>query len=192
MQSSEAELFEKLKNKDRNAMEYFVKQHTEALYRTCLGQGFTKNEAEDIVQSCWLGFMENLSRFEGRSSLKTFLFAILFNKSSEFIRKGKKTVATENVDELVDSHFDQSGHWILSHSPVDPQKFFESSQNLSLIEKCLDLLPSNHKVAFMLKEIEDKLSEEICHILKITASNLGVILFRARNQLRECIERKTT
>jgi DNA-directed RNA polymerase specialized sigma24 family protein len=62
---------------------------------------------------------------------------------------------------------------------------------MKLISDCLELLPLNQKMAFNLKEIEEEMTEEICNILSVSATNLGVLLFRARNQLRECIEKKT-
>lgn len=67
----------------------------------------------------------------------------------------------------------------------------ENYQILNLISKCLDRLPLNQKMAFTLKEVEDETTESICQLLDLTVSNLGVLLFRARNQLRECIEFKS-
>lgn len=191
MENNEKAILEKLKARDKEALEQIVRLHTTKLFHACLGLGFTESEAEDIVQSVWITFFDVIARFEGRSSVSTFLFGILYNKASEFRKLSSRANPTENIEEVLDSHFDEHGHWILTHSPIPPDKFLESSQNMNMILKCLELLPLNQRMAFMLKEIDEEDSEEICGLLKITISNLGVLLFRARNQLRECIERKS-
>lgn len=191
MAQDEIEIVEKLRRSDPQSLEAVVRLHTAHLYNACLGLGFQKYEAEDITQSVWITFFDVVVRFEGRSSIRTFLFGILYNKASEYRKQNNRATATENIEEVLDSHFDTRGKWIQSHSPVSPDKFLESSENMSLISKCLELLPVNQKMAFVLKEIEEELTDEICKILDVTATNLGVLLYRARNQLRECIDRKS-
>lgn len=191
MANEEDELIQKLKSRDREALESVVRLHTTHLYKACLGLGFGEHEAEDITQSVWITFFDVVHQFEGRSSVRTFLFGILYNKASELRKQNKRADPTENIEDILDSHFDERGHWILSHSPVSPERFMESSQTLAIISKCLELLPLNQKMAFVLKEIEEEVTEEICNILCVTVTNLGVLLFRARNQLRECVDRKS-
>lgn len=191
MAQDESEIIEKLRKSDPQALEDVVRLHTAHLYKACLGLGFPNFEAEDITQSVWITFFDVVVRFEGRSSIRTFLFGILYNKASEYRKQNNRAVATDNIEEVLDSHFDNKGRWIHSYSPVRPDKFLESSENMSLISKCLELLPVNQKMAFVLKEIEEEVTDEICKILDVTTTNLGVLLFRARNQLRECIDRKS-
>lgn len=191
MSKNEKELIQKLKNKDETSLEQVVRKYTGHLFKASLGLGFNDNDADDITQSVWLTFFDVIHQFEGRSSLRTFLFGILYNKASEFRKQSRRHDLTENIEEVIDSHFDSKGLWIASHSPINPEKFLESTQTLSIISHCIELLPLNQKMAFILKEIEEELTEEICHILKITTTNLGVLLFRSRNQLRECIETKS-
>ena len=185
------EFLELLRIKDHNALEVVVRQHTEHLYKACLGMGFSISESEDLTQSVWMTFFDIIHVFEGRSTIRTFLFGILYNKASELRKQLKKADATENIESVLDAHFDENGHWILNHSPVSPDKFFENTQTLSIIGKCLDYLPINQRMAFVLKEIEEEITEEICRVLEITATHLGVLLFRAKNQLRECIDQKS-
>lgn len=191
MAKDEIELIDKLRAGDKSTLEYTVRQHTGHLYKACLGLGFQDYEAEDITQSVWITFFDVIAQFEGRSTIRTFLFGILYNKASEYRKQDKRASATENIEELIDTHFDSKGHWIPSHSPVSPDKFLESTQTMSLISKCLELLPISQKMAFIMKEIEEEITEEICNILNVTSTNLGVLLFRARNQLRECIDYKS-
>ncbi|MBK7890672.1 MAG: sigma-70 family RNA polymerase sigma factor [Bdellovibrionales bacterium] len=191
MAKNESDQIEKLRKRDPVALEALVRQHTKHLYKACLGLGFNEVEAEDVMQSVWITFFNVVAQFDGRSTVRTFLFGILYNKASEHRRQVARAEATENIEDVLDSHFDSKGHWIAAHSPVHPDKFLESTQTMSLIARCLELLPSNQKMAFLLKEVEDEMTDEICKILSVTATNLGVLLFRARVQLRECVDRKS-
>ena len=191
VQSDERELINELKRRNPSASQNVIRSYSKHLLKTCFGLGFSQSEAEDIVQSVWETFFDVIHNFEGRSSIRTFLFGILYNKSSEFRRQNKRFSVTENLEEIIDSHFDQNGKWVPAQTPISPDRFLESSQTLELISKCLELLPLNQKMAFLLKEIEEERSENICNNLEISVSNLGVLLFRARNQLRECIESKS-
>lgn len=188
-QEFESEIFlVRLKTKDRDAIETVVTSYTEHLYKACLGLGFNKLEADDITQSVWLTFFDAIVNFEGRSKIKTFLFGILYNKASEYRKKIKKTELCFDIESVVDNHFDKEGHWV--DSPKDPERFLMAAQISKIISDCIDLLPLTQKMAFHLKEVEGEMTEEICKILTITSTNLGVLIFRAKNQLRECIEKK--
>jgi RNA polymerase sigma-70 factor, ECF subfamily len=191
MSINETELIEKIRLRDHEAMKAVVQAHTVHLYNTCLGMGFPEAEADEITQSVWITFFDVIHRFEGRSSLRTFLFGILYNKASELRKKTTRAEPVENIEDIVDSHFDNQGHWLVGHSPLSPERFLESTQTMSLLAHCLELLPTTQKMAFVLKEVDEETTEDICTLLKVTATNLGVILFRARNQLRECVERKS-
>lgn len=191
MSNNEDALIKSLKERESKTLESLVRLYTSHLFKACLGLGFSDHEADDITQSVWVTFFDVVHQFEGRSSIRTFLFGILYNKASEYRKQNRRAEATENIEDMLDAHFDERGHWILSHSPVSPERFMESSQTLAIISKCLELLPLNQRMAFVMKEIEEDMTEEICKILNVTVTNLGVLLFRARNQLRECIDRKS-
>ncbi len=191
MNQTDKVLIEEIKHKNTQAMETLVRMYTEPLFKACVGLGFQKIEAEDVVQNVWITFFDVVFRFEGRSSIKTFLFGILYNKASEYRKQSSRSVSTDMINDVVDQYFDQHGNWILSYSPVNPERFLESSENMALIAKCLELLPINQKMAFLLKEVEEELTDRICNILNVTSTHLGVLLYRARNQLRDCVDRKS-
>lgn len=191
MPHKEIDFIQKLKISDPIALDTVVRRYTHQLYKACFGLGFKNYEAEDITQSVWITFFDVIIRFEGRSSLRTFLFGILYNKASEYRKQNNRAEVTDQIEEIIDSHFDSRGHWIPLHSPVSPDQFLESSENMSIITKCLELLPLPQKMAFMLKEVDEEKTDEICNILSVTATHLGVLLYRARNQLRECVDRKS-
>jgi RNA polymerase sigma-70 factor, ECF subfamily len=177
-----------VQNQDPHAVELLVRKYTTPLVKGALGMGFDAVRAEELVQSVWATFFEVAPRFQGRSQLKTFIFGILFNKASEARREKKKQETTEPIEDYMDHRFALDGHWV--SAPIDPVKFLEASETLETIQKCLDTLPLNQRMAFSLKEIDDLETNEICNILGVSATNLGVLLFRSKNRLRECIEGK--
>ena len=183
------EFIEKLKNKDSASIHFIVNSYTKPLFSSLLKMGYSDEEAEDLIQNTWITFFDVLNRFEGKSKVKTFLYGIMFNKISEYKRKTIKLKNNISIEEIIDNNFDENDHW--NRSILNPEKNFYNSQISKIIQSCLDLIPEKQKLAFQLKEIEGEDSEEICKILEIKVNNLGVLLFRARNQLRECIEMKT-
>ncbi len=168
--------------------EPLVREYTAALFKGALGLGFLEQGARDLVQSVWVTFFEIQSKFEGRSHVRTFLFGILYNKAREKRREDKRLIPDEDIEQLVDSHFDERGRW--RSPPLDPEKFLQAAQTMKLIEECLDGLPLAQRMAFCLREIDEHGTSDICKILDVTVTNLGVILFRAKARLRECIEHK--
>jgi RNA polymerase sigma-70 factor, ECF subfamily len=178
----------RLKDRDRKAAEEMIVAHTKHLYHACLGLGFSAPEAEDITQSSWAAFFDSIHAFEGRSKLRTFLFGILYNKASEYRKKGKRLAPEPDIERLMDRHFNEKGMWL--EGPKDPEKFFAAAQTAELIFGCMEHLPFPQRMAFHLKEVEGELTEEICRVLSVSANNLGVLLYRARNQLRECLQKK--
>lgn len=187
---SSEEFLRSLKNKDSKAIETLVRTYTTVLYKGALGLGFDATAAEELVQSVWVTFFDVVQGFEGRSHIRTFLFGILYNKASELRRSHKKfDYSDDPIEKVIDDRFAPDGHWL--KPPINPEDFLVSSQTMSLIEKCLNALPVNQRMAFSLKEIDEQPTTEICNILGVSVTNLGVLLYRARNRLRECIEGKS-
>lgn len=167
--------------------ERLVAEYTEVLLKGALSLGFALDESKDLVQSVWLTFFQVAHRFEGRSKVSTFLFGILHNKAKERRRGEERRRSDREIDEIVDAYFDKSGRW--SKPPGDPERFMQAAQTMELIEKCLNGLSITQRMAFCLREIDEHGTSDICKILDVTGTNLGVLLFRAKARLRECIER---
>ena len=165
-----------------------VQKHTNGLLRCALGCGLSTQDAEEVVQSTWVTFVEVLPKFEGKSKISTFLFGILYNKISEQRRQSRKLSPDENIEEKLDSYFDSTGHW--KRDLLSPDQFVAALQIQSHLNDCLSRLPESHKMAFVLREISEEETEDICRILETNANGLGVMIFRARAKLRDCIENK--
>ena len=152
--------------------------------------------AEDVVQETLLAALSG-SGFSGKSSLKTWLTGILKHKIVDVIRRKQREPLLastfddecdiEDLDGLFRSPF---GAW---DSPPadwgDPEQALNRSQFFDMMDFCLEKLPPNTARVFMMREVMELESDEICKELTITANNLWVILYRARVSLRECLEK---
>jgi RNA polymerase sigma-70 factor (ECF subfamily) len=141
-----------------------------------------------LVQDVFATFLEGLDRFEGRSQLRTWLFGILHRKALERRRASAVEERTDPIDAVFESRFDLRGNW--SRPPADLERLLLSKEAGELIQSCMEGLPAHQRGVFALREIEGIESGEICKILGITITNLGVLMHRARTRLRECLEAK--
>ncbi len=152
--------------------------------------------AEDVVQETMLAALSG-SGFSGKSSLKTWLTGILKHKIVDAIRRKQRepVIAStlddecdiEDLDELFRGPFSS---W--STPPADwgdPEQALNRREFFDMMDFCLEKLPPNTARVFMMREVMELESAEICKELTITANNLWVILYRARMSLRECLEK---
>lgn len=185
---SDSDFLERLRSRDNEAITSVVQAYTRQLFRASLGLGFDANGSDELVQRVWATFFDVLPKFRAQSHVRTFLFGILYNKASEMRREGMKTESTDPIEEIMDRRFGENGQWI--QPPLDPETFAMSGEALEEIENCLSGLNTAQRTAFWLKEVEELESSEVCNALQLNATNLRVLLFRARNKLRECLEAK--
>jgi RNA polymerase sigma-70 factor (ECF subfamily) len=104
-------------------------------------------------------------------------------------RRGLRREAEfDDIERTFESRFGPDGRWV--RPPEGPIEALERGELRRELRSCLDGLPERQKLAFMLREVEGFETREICNILDVTDNNLGVLLHRARNHLRECLESK--
>lgn len=152
--------------------------------------------AEDVVQETLLAALDSRSAFSGKSAYRSWAVGILKHKIIDATRRQSRerflTTNEENSEaEVIDALFDANGSW--RQIPADwgnPEKSFENRKFWETLERCLELIPARTARAFMMREVMDVTSDEICKELAITPTNLWVMLHRARLSLRECLDRK--
>ncbi len=153
-------------------------------------------QAEDAVQETLLAAIEGAARFSGKSSLRTWLTGILKHKIIDHLRRAAREQPLTGADddrseaEAIDALFAEDGHW--REFPAqwgNPDAALENSRFWATIEMCTQRLPERTARVFMMREIMEMPTEEICKELNITATNCWVMLHRARLALRECLER---
>lgn len=182
------ELISGIRSANPEAQRTVVETYLPQILRASRAAGLDAAGAEDVAQSTFLTFFEKAPTFEGRSLLRTWLFGILYLKIKEARRKSGREMPTDEIEALVDRRFDERGQWV--SPPVGIEELLESAEIRVAIDGCLAGVPHLQRMAFVLREVEGLVSEEICKILEVTRTNLGVLIFRARNRLRECLEAK--
>jgi RNA polymerase sigma-70 factor (ECF subfamily) len=159
--------------------------------------------AEDLAQETWLAVLQGLSRFEGRSSLKTWIFTILTNKAKTRSQRENRSFVFSDLENsvfespTVDSERfkDQSAGKLAHHWAVEPASWAAipedkilSQETLDLVRQTIDGLPENQQAVITLRDIEELSSQEICNILGISETNQRVLLHRARARVRRALE----
>jgi RNA polymerase sigma-70 factor (ECF subfamily) len=200
---AEDQLIAKLKRGDEGAFDELVNQHHSILIRMAMGYVADREVAEEVVQDTWMAVIESLNRFEGRSSLRTWICGILIHKAKDRgVREKRHTTFSafesydDDNDEAVDpSRFQQSGewagHWAFPPQPWDdqtPEKLLASQQAVNAMQRAIEALPATLKNVLILRDVEGVEAKEVCEILKITETNLYVRLHRARERVRAAVE----
>ena len=171
----------------------WVDRYGDYLYRFALSRIKDPDVAEDLVQETFLAALKGLHNFKHRSSGHTWLTAILKHKIVDHLRKKHRELVIEDIEtvsETTDRFFRPSGSWKIRPGKwdVNPGKIFEQQEFMDVLLKCLAQLPERLAKAFMMREMEDRSTEEICKSMQISATNSWVMLYRARTYLRRCLE----
>jgi RNA polymerase sigma-70 factor (ECF subfamily) len=181
----------------------WVDSYGDYLYNFALSRLRDSVAAEDAVQETFLAALKAKESFAGASSEKTWFVGILKNKIIDHFRKQEREIPTDFSEEQLpfdqESQFLQSGlgksHWDAASAPSEwgnPSELLEKKEFWAILERCLETLPDKMAKVFALRELEETPTDELTQLLKISESNLFVILHRARGQMRKCIELKWT
>jgi len=200
--AAELELVERLRAGDEAAFGALVARH----YGTMLAvaQTYVKDRAvaEEVVQEAWLGVINGLDRFEGRSSLKTWIVSILVNQAkTRGVREARSvpfsSLAPEGDEPAVDPdrfrgrEESYAGHW-----RVFPGTWGRSAavavqdrETLRVVMRAIAELPATQQTVIRMRDVEGYSSEEVCATLDVSEANQRVLLHRARSRVRAALER---
>lgn len=191
-QMDEQTLITKLIEGDGDAFEFVVGRYHSIMLsvaRAIIGEAF----ADDVVQEAWISAINALPRFEGRSSLKTWLLQITGNTAKSRLRRERRELSLDDGWQAEpDEKFDKRGHRIDDVLPWNietPDALLENEQLRQVIEDTFQALPPHQRAVLTMADIEGLKMAEICNILDITASNARVLLHRARTALHHSIEK---
>jgi len=173
----------------------WVDQHGDYLFRYAMLRLNNDTQlAEDLVQETFLAAIKAIATYQGNSAERTWLVSILKNKIIDHYRR-KKSNLFEQSDFQNEEFINQgepAGAWKVEFAPQDwgdtPEKAFEQQEFTFIFRKCLAALPQNLAAVFALRELDGLDTDTICKELSISASNVWVILHRARTSLRRCLE----
>ena len=188
-------LLERLRRGDEAAFRELVQRHHGPLRRLALSIVSVPAAADEVVQDTWVAALEGLDAFEGRATLKTWLFRICVNRARTRRERDKRSTpfsALEPEDSdgpaVEPGRFASDGHWLTS--PAD-QSFDTSPESEALrselrrhLEQAVAALPERFRVVLTLRDLDGLSGEDACNVLQITESNQRVLLHRARSKVR--------
>jgi len=197
----DAALLASLRAGDERAFERLVDRHQAALVRVARQYVPTQEIAEDVAQEAWLGLLRGLDSFEGRSSLRTYLFRIVMNLArtrgvrearsapfSSLVRDGEEGPSVE-PERFISSPARGAGHWA---SPIRPwsqsaEQIALSDEAVATVYEAIEHLPENQRRVVTLRDVEGFGADEVCDLLGLSEGNQRVLLHRARTKLRQAL-----
>jgi RNA polymerase sigma-70 factor (ECF subfamily) len=199
----ERKLVAAIRRGDEDAFVELVERYNASMLRLARVFVATRAVAEDVVQETWLAVIQGIDRFEGRSSLKTWLFRILTNRAkTRGEREGRvipmsSTWRRDEGDAAVDpgrfhpQGAPNAGAWtsLPAAVPADPDQQLLSKELRKIVDAAVRKLPKAQQEVITLRDIEGVGPEDVCSLLGITGGNQRVLLHRARSKVRAVVER---
>lgn len=199
--SAEAQLLEALRAGDEAAFAQLVHEYQPSLVRVARMYVSTQAAAEEVAAETWLAVLNGLDRFEGRSSLKTWIFRILTNIAKTRAQRDGRTLpfsalqdpgrvpeAAVDADRFLDpEHPRWPGHWAVRPEPW-PEDALVAAETQSVVAEAIEALPPAQRAVISLRDVEGWSSEEVRNALELSETNQRVLLHRARSKVRRALE----
>ena len=170
----------------------WVNAHADYLFNYAISRINNEELAKDIVQETFFSGLNGQENFRGQASERTWLVSILKRKIIDHYRKINSAKGKAEVRVNFYQDGDKKGNWIEERVPRswdnEAEKDLENEELKNALDSCIKNLPEKYRVVFLMKTVQQYETEDICNELGITASNLWVIIHRARHQLRKCLE----
>jgi RNA polymerase sigma-70 factor (ECF subfamily) len=199
--TEEMRLVDGLRAGDEAAFEELMRRYGASMLRIAQLYVRSRAVAEEVVQEAWLAVFKGIDRFEGRSSLKTWLFRILTNTAkTRAIREGRSIPFSAlagdeeegpavDPDRFLGPEERFPGHWSAPPSSWgEPEERLLAAETLDVIRREIEKLPPAQGLVITMRDIDGLGSEEVCNALDITETNQRVLLHRARARVRRALE----
>ncbi|SFL96274.1 RNA polymerase sigma factor [Marinobacter zhejiangensis] len=189
----DAALVHRMQSGDADAYRDAVRRYTPGMLAVARYYTDASN-AEDIVQDCWATVVTAIHGFEGRANLKTWLHRIVANRAKNVLRARHREQTTDFSDMLdpdLANRFKPNGRWAIPPKLTtneSAEKLLENGALSDCLDKHLSRLPETQRSALVLYEAHQRQSEDVCNILDVSASNLRVMLHRARQKIFLMVE----
>jgi len=189
----EAALVASLRDGDERAFMEIVEAYTPGMRRLALSLVRTPALADDVVQEAWLGVLRGIDRFEGRSSLKTWIYRIVANTArTRAVREARTTpFSTFEADDgpSVDPSRFVDGEWA---SPPEPWREVLDRELRDVVDRAIAELPPQQRQVIELRDVQGWSSEDVRNVLDLSEVNQRVLLHRARSRVRTALEEYLT
>ena len=191
-------LVDALRQRDERAFALLVGRYHAALLRLALMYVATKEQAEDVVAETWLGVLNGIDKFEGRSSLKTWIFRILVNRAKTKGVRERRSVpfsslegdGDEDQPSVDPARFGETGAWSAPPQSWEsiPEDRLLSSETRMVIDDAIAGLPDLQRAVITLRDVQGFSAEEARDLLDLSEVNQRVLLHRARSKVRARLE----
>jgi RNA polymerase sigma-70 factor (ECF subfamily) len=197
----ETQLVAALRAGDEAAFRELIRMYGGGMLRVAQMYVSSRAVAEEVVQEAWLGVLKGIDRFEGRSSLKTWLFRIVANTAkTRGVREARSLPfsvladdegeATVSPDRFLGSDERFAGHWAVP--PANwarlPEGSLLAAETMDVVRRAIDRLPPAQRSVLTLRDVEGLEADEVCNALDLTETNQRVLLHRARAKVRAALE----
>jgi RNA polymerase sigma-70 factor (ECF subfamily) len=199
--SEDLALVARLRAGDERAFEALVSGHYSTMLAVARRYVGSRAVADEVVQETWLGVLQGLDRFEGRSSLKTWIFAILVNRAKTRGLRERRTVPFASLggepgEPAVDADRFQGadqpfpGHWRRYPAPwgASPDAVAEDRETVRAAMRAIAELPPVQQAVIRMRDLQGMDSDEVCEMLEVSPANQRVLLHRARSRVRTALE----
>lgn len=189
----EQELIRLLRAGDEDAFATLVERHHASMVRLARGYVRSRAVAEEVAQEAWLGLLRGLEGFEGRSSLRTWLFRIVVNRAiSTGVRERVHLPVDDRELEENNGRFSQDGWWVTppAHWADEALDRLTAPELASRVRQVIEQLPPGQREVVTLRDVDGLPSAHVCTVLGITEGNQRVLLHRARARIRAELERE--
>jgi RNA polymerase sigma-70 factor (ECF subfamily) len=196
----DARLLEGLRMGDEAAFVELMREYGAGMLRVALMYVSSRAVAEEVVQEAWLGVLKAIGRFEGRSSLKTWLFRIVANTAKTRGVRESRSIPfsslggdggdepTVDPDRFLGSGERFPGHWAVPPQAWAPESQLLSQEAMDVIDREIDRLPPSQRAVITMRDVQGFTADEVCNALDLTETNQRVLLHRARAKVRGALE----
>lgn len=205
-QREEREVIDALRKGNESSFILLVDRYHNSLLRIAILYVHDHALAEEIVQETWMSVLKGVKGFEGRSSLKTWIFKILNNIARTRWERENRSIPFSMLDDpeisgdepsvdserfLPSDHPDRPGGWAIPPKAwnLAPEEHLLAQEIKVCIQKTIDALPHNQQMVITMRDIEGWTSEEVCNVFQLSETNQRVLLHRARSKVRRALEK---
>jgi RNA polymerase sigma-70 factor (ECF subfamily) len=196
----ELRLVAALRARDEAAFAELIERYHPSLVRLAMSFVSSRAVAEEVAQEAWVGVLKGIDRFEGRSSLRTWIYRILTNtaktraqreaRSIPFAALGGEDEPAVDPDRFLPAGNRHAGGWASFPRRWDelPEERLIGGETQAVIREAIERLPHNQGEVIRLRDVEGFPSAEVCELLSVSEANQRVLLHRARSKVRAALE----
>jgi RNA polymerase sigma-70 factor (ECF subfamily) len=182
---------------DRAMFQALVERYADTMFRVARAIVHSTSIAEEVVQETWVAILDGLPRFEGRSSLRTWMFRILVNRARTRAQREARNLpfssfgTDQEEDGPVDADkFDETGHWRAPPErwAITPETLAGDQELAKRAHEAIEQLPERQRTVLVLRDVDGWSSEDVRNALDLSETNQRVLLHRARSKVRAALE----